>query len=305
MRTYEVTEPYLDLGCKLAEGPFWEREDNVLRFTDIVNCTVYRVNLADGPSSLKKLTYDSSISFTGELADKSDSFIFGGKYGVGIAGKEGGTPKMLQKYWSEQEEKDGKAERMRANDGAVDSEGRFWVSATCDPEVTAFAPEAVLFRLDPDGSFHRMEEKMTIPNGMSWSQDDKFLYLADTKDCSIYKYDFDAATGSISNKRMFYQTEEGTGPDGHAQDEQGNIWTAVWGAWKVVRVSPEGEVTAEIKLPTRCITAVAFAGEDLYITSEKEAEPDKYPDSVRYQGAVFKCHVGVAGKPSHKAIVKL
>lgn len=30
---------------------------------------------------------------------------------------------------------------MRANDGAVDSKGRFWVSAVCDPEVTPFAPE--------------------------------------------------------------------------------------------------------------------------------------------------------------------
>lgn len=32
-------------------------------------------------------------------------------------------------------------ERMRANDGAVDSKGRFWTSALCDPEVTSFAPE--------------------------------------------------------------------------------------------------------------------------------------------------------------------
>jgi sugar lactone lactonase YvrE len=99
-----------------------------------------------------------------------------------------------------------------------------------------------------------MEEGMTIPNGMSWSLDDKIMYLADTKDRNIYKYDFDAETGAISNKRVFFQTEEGTGPDGHAMDTEGNIWTAVWGAWKVVRISPEGEVTAEVKLPTRCIT---------------------------------------------------
>lgn len=167
---------------------------------------------------------------------------------------------------------------MRANDGAVDCKGRFWISATCDPEVTPFAPQgmqrsrlpnrlvccayylaAILFRLDSDGSFHHMEEGMTIPNGMSWSLDNKFMFLADTKDRAIYKYDFDAETGSISNKRMFYQTEEGTGPDGHAQDVHGNIWTAVWGAWKVRRISPEGKVTAEIKLPTRCITVSSSA----------------------------------------------
>jgi sugar lactone lactonase YvrE len=75
------------------------------------------------------------------LADDSESFIYGGKYGVGVALKNGGTPKPLKRFWSEEEEKDGKTKKMRANDGAVDSKGRFWVSAVCDPEVTSFAPE--------------------------------------------------------------------------------------------------------------------------------------------------------------------
>ncbi|KAK0383611.1 hypothetical protein NLU13_9522 [Sarocladium strictum] len=305
MHTFEVTEPYLDQGFGLSEGPFWEKDANVLRFTDIVNSKVYRVNLAEGPSSLQTLSYDHSISFTGEVADHKDWFVYGGKYGVGVSHKKGGTPRPVKEFWTEEEEKKEKREKMRANDGAVDSKGRFWVSAVCDPEVTSFAPEAVLFRLDPDGGLHRMEEGMTIPNGMSWSLDDKLMYLADTKDRNIYKYDFNAETGNISNKRLFFQTEEGTGPDGHAMDVEGHIWTAVWGGWKVIRISPEAKVTAEVRLPTRCITAVAFAGEDLYITSEKEPEPEKYPESVKYAGHVFKCHVGVAGKPSHKAIVKL
>lgn len=198
--------------------------------------------------------------------------------------KTGGTPRPLKHFWPREElrrEDKGRWEKMRANDGGVDCKGRFWISAVCDPEVTPFAPEgkkdfsssshlppnmmcsqvyyiAILFRLDPDGSFRHMEEGMTIPNGISWSLDNKLMYLADTKDRAIYKYDFDAETGDISNKRLFFQTEEGTGPDGHAMDVHGNIWTAVWGASKVVRVSPEGIVTAEIKLPTRCIT-VSFS----------------------------------------------
>ncbi|KAH8177188.1 SMP-30/Gluconolaconase/LRE-like region domain-containing protein [Sarocladium implicatum] len=300
-------KPYLDLGCGLGEGPFWDRENNIFRFTDIVSSLVYSVNLAKGPSSLKKVQYEDPISFTGEIADRKDSYLLGGKYGVYCGLKKGGTPRPLAHFWPQEErraEGGGRWKTMRANDGAVDCMGRFWISATCDPEVTPFAPQAILFRLDSDGSFHRMEEGMTIPNGMSWSSDNKLMYLADTKDRAIYKYDFEAETGAISNKRLFFQTEEGTGPDGHAQDVDGNIWTAVWGAWKVVRISPEGEVTAEIELPTRCITAVAFAGQDVFITSEKEAEPEKYKESVKYQGAVFKCHVGVEGKPSFKAVME-
>lgn len=95
----------------------------------------------------------------------------------------------------------------------------------------------------------------TIPNGMSWSKDDKTLYYTDTQDKCIYAYDYDSEAGNISNKRIFYRAqEEGTGPDGHTQDADGNLWVALWGAWKVVRVSPEGKVTAEIHVPTRCPT---------------------------------------------------
>lgn len=117
----------------------------------------------------------------------------------------------------------------------------------------------ILFRLDTDDQFHRVISNVTIPNGLSFSNDGRTLYFTDTADSCIYAYDYDEATGDISNKREFFRVaEEGAGPDGHAQDEEGNLWVAVWGAWKVVRVSPKGEVTAEIKLPTRCIT-VSFA----------------------------------------------
>jgi sugar lactone lactonase YvrE len=55
-------QPFLDVKCGLSEGPYWEEKDNVLRFVDIVKKLVYRVNLDEGPSSLKKQEYSESIS---------------------------------------------------------------------------------------------------------------------------------------------------------------------------------------------------------------------------------------------------
>lgn len=115
--------------------------------------------------------------------------------------------------------------------------------------------QAIEFRFEPDGKLHRILEGLTIPNGQTWSKDDKLFYFTDTPDGAIYNFDFDSESGSISNKRIFRKFEdEGTGPDGHAQDEDGNLWVAVWGSWKVLRISPEGEVIAEVKVPTRCPT---------------------------------------------------
>lgn len=107
--------------------------------------------------------------------------------------------------------------------------------------------------MDLDGQLNRVLTGLTIPNGMSWSKDDSLMYFTDTGDQSIYTYDFDVSSGAVSNKKSFFKPKEG-GPDGHAQDVEGNLWVAVWGAWKVVRLNPQGEVTAEVKVPTRCPT---------------------------------------------------
>lgn len=80
-------------------------------------------------------------SLTAELSSADDSFIFGGKYGIGIAKKNSNEMRSIQPFWTDEENQSGKAQRMRANDGAVDSKGRFWASALCDPLETPFAPE--------------------------------------------------------------------------------------------------------------------------------------------------------------------
>jgi sugar lactone lactonase YvrE len=74
------------------------------------------------------------FSVTAELEGAEDSFLFGGKYGVGIAKKDSSEHRYLHRFWNEDEVKDGKPERMRANDGAVDSKGRFWVGTLVDPK---------------------------------------------------------------------------------------------------------------------------------------------------------------------------
>jgi len=105
-----------------------------------------------------------------------------------------------------------------------------------------------------------MIEGLTIPNGMSWTHDDKTLYITDTPTKNIFAYDYDSESGDISNKRVFFHVEDenAAGPDGHAQDVEGYLWVAIFRGGKVVRVSPEGKVVAEIKLPTRCVSVRAL-----------------------------------------------
>lgn len=146
-----------------------------------------------------------------------------------------------------------------------------------------------------------MIEGISIPNGVTWSKDERTMYIADSPTRNIFAYDYDVETGNISNKRVFFSVEDPHGvPDGEAIDEEGYIWSAVHGLGKVVRISPEGKVVAEINLPTRCITCPVFVDDWLYITSAEEEHPDQFPDSTRYQGALFRCQVGVRGIPVNR-----
>jgi sugar lactone lactonase YvrE len=84
---------------------------------------------------------DISMGCTADIEGNDKEFIFGGKFGYGVCNRETGDYKWIKKVWSEEEFKDGKPDRMRGNDGAVDSQGRFWVGFMNDPLVAEIKDE--------------------------------------------------------------------------------------------------------------------------------------------------------------------
>lgn len=190
---------------------------------------------------------------------------------------------------------------MRSNDGAVDSKGRFWVEAFDDPEIADPTDEGKVFRLEPDGTLKTMYEGVVIPNGITWNEADNVMHLTDTTIGKIWSFGYDRESGDITDKKVYYQHEGPGNPDGHTIDVEGNLWQALYGGSRVLRISKEGKVTGEVLLPTRNITCCVFAGTDLFITSAKEDEPDKNAQSAKFAGNVFKVNVGITGPPRHKA----
>lgn len=203
-----------------------------------------------------QLQLTCQYSTTADLEGTDTKFVFGGKAGYAMFDKATGKWEYIKKFWTDEEIKAGKEKRLRSNDGAVDAKGRYWITTMNDSEEGAeVTDEGVIFRLDHDGTLHRMIEKVTIPNGISWSQDNKLIYFTDTPTKNIFVADFDLESGNLSNKRVFFHVEEEEGaPDGHCQDAEGHFWVSIFGCGKVVRVSPEGKKVAELHLPTRCTT---------------------------------------------------
>lgn len=139
-----ATQPWLRVQCSLGEGPFWETRTNTLRFIDIEKQELHSVDLNVGPSSHKVVKkMDISMGCTADIEGNDKEFIFGGKYGYGICNRETGEYRWIKKVWSEDEVRDKKPERMRANDGAVDSKGRYWVGFMNDPMVAEVVDEGM------------------------------------------------------------------------------------------------------------------------------------------------------------------
>ncbi|KAL8995179.1 MAG: hypothetical protein Q9169_005038 [Polycauliona sp. 2 TL-2023] len=301
MQRWKVTEPYIHLHCGLGEAPYYEESSKTLRFVDIVKEKLHTVDVEQGPSSHKIIDVEGAISTTAHIEGTDDELIVGAKKGYAYYNRKSNKLEYIKKVWNESDGP-GKEERMRCNDGAVDSAGRYWVGTMNDPKVQAPTDEAVLFRLDPNLTLHRMIEQATIPNGMGWSADDKKMFFTDSPTGNIFVYDFGAQTGSISNRKVFFHYEDDVGgvPDGFAMDIEGNLWAAICGGGKVIKVSTEGKVVGVIEMPTRMVSCPGFAGDDLFVTSAEEEEPEKYPDSVRYGGSLFRVHVGVRGMPLHR-----
>lgn len=181
-----------------------------------------------------------------------------------------------------------------------------------DPEVDSQGVgEGVLWRFEGEkGGVKKIMDNMTIPNGISWTEGDGWMYLTDSPAQRVYRFPYDKESGEVDvterEKRVWFQLEEeGVFPDGHALDVQGNVWQACYGGGKVIRISPEGDggkgrVTGVVRLPTRNVTCPVFVGKELFVTTAKDGSEEgsggaEGERSRRYGGSLFRVDVGVEG----------
>lgn len=139
---------------------------------------------------------------------------------------------------------------------------------------------------------------LTIPNTISFSPDNTILYYTHSSGRTVYAYDYSPSDGSVSNHRVFYRHEGPGEPDGHRIDKDGNMWHAVYGESRVLKLSPEGKLIGQINLPTKNITCCEFVGTELYITTANDDEGEGR--SKELGGALFRVDVGTTGLKAFK-----
>ena len=85
------------------------------------------------------------------------------------------------------------------------------------------------------------------------SPDSRTMYYADTFEHAVWAFDFDAASGTIANRRVFIDTRPTGGvPDGGTVDVEGCYWVTLPRAGKVNRDHPADAKCSRSSRRRRC-----------------------------------------------------
>jgi gluconolactonase len=177
------------------------------------------------------------------------------------------------------------------NDITIDLKGRIYFS---DPRYLGHEPieqpVQAVYRIDTDGTIHRIITDAGKPNGVCVSPDQKTLYVVSNDNgttgigrlpdktptykgqMALLAYDL-AEDGSAKFRKVFVNYAPNDGPDGLCADVEGNLYVAVRDETRpgIYAYSPAGNELAYIK--TEIPTNVGFGrgpeSRTLYITAGK------------------------------------
>jgi sugar lactone lactonase YvrE len=282
----------LDARAELGEGPVWDARAQCLYFVDILQGQVQRFD--PGTQAVRSCRVNQpvgAIALTG-----ADDLILAVRDGFARLDHASGCLSMIATINIEADRRD-----LRMNDGACDRAGRFWAGTMALDERPG---AGALYRLAPDGRVDLMLPAVTISNGIDWTLDDRRMYFIDSPTQSIDSFDFDVATGAITNRRPFVRIPADAGvPDGLTVDADGGVWVSLWRGAAVHRYTPDGALDCVVRVPVTHPTSCAFGGaalRDLYITTAAIALDARERERQQYAGGVFRCRPGPAGREPYR-----
>jgi sugar lactone lactonase YvrE len=159
---------------------------------------------------------------------------------------------------------------------------------------------AQLYSLDSSGVVKSLLTGVGLSNGLTWDASGRKFFYIDTLTRQIAEFQYDQDLGIVGQRRVLYEFPKDSGsPDGMTIDAEGNLWVALWGGFRVARISPTGELISELRLPVSQPTSVIFGGSNfdkLFITSARYGLSESILASEPLAGSVFVIDVGVSGR---------
>ena len=269
-------------GFEWSEGPVWVGKGELLLFSDIPNNSVMKWKEGRGVGVfLKPSGYTGKPRRGGEsgsnglLLDRRGRLVLcqHGDRRMARLEKDGSFTTLVDRY---------RGKRFNSpNDAVLKSNGDLYF--TDPPYGLQKGPKdpareldfCGVYRLSADGVLTLLTKKMTRPNGIGFSPDEKTLYVAQSDPDRAVWMAFDVKEdGTIARGRVFHDATEHVKagklkglPDGLKVDKAGNLFATGPGGVNVF--SPDGTLLGRID-PGEATANCCFAedGSVLYLTAD-------------------------------------
>ena len=270
-------EEVVPCGNQLGESPIWSEERQTLYWVDAPAGTLFSWDLKSAPV---RINFGEVLGCVGLRS--GGTLILGLESGLHAFDPATKKLKLLSEFEP--------GLNTRPNDGRVDRFGNFVIGSYNNAHRVDAAPIGGLWRLRAKGQ--ELEEildyKFRCSNCICFTKSGTTMFFCDTPTRKIYQFDYDPRVGPM-NRRLLYELPSSVpgGPDGAQCDDDGNLWAAISGAGKVIRITPEGKVDLEIELPVKQPTSVTIGGpmlDTVFITTRAE-------NGRNDAGSLFACRV--------------
>ena len=274
--------------AEVGECPFWDTQTKSLYWVDIRSPALHQHSL-DG-DRLRSWPLPAPVGAFALLEDGMRALVALAS-GLALLDLASGRVEHLLDPEPDRPEN-------RLNEGKVSPCGQYFVFGSMDDRTVKEATGA-LYCLSADRSIRTLATGLVVANGVAWSPDASTLYFSDSRAPTIWASDWNAATGTIANQRIFASPSAQQGrPDGAAMDEEGHYWSAGVSAGRLNRFAPDGRIVETIDLPVQAPTMPAFGPNGsrvMFVTSHRQVEKPTDED-----GSIVVLDVAQNGMPQRR-----
>ena len=142
-----------------------------------------------------------------------------------------------------------------------------------------------LWRIDKGGKVVLLTDQMGTTNGIALSPDEKVLYVNESVQRKIWKFNVDEK-GNIANKTLFAEFPD-FGFDGMKCDAEGNVYVTRYGKGTIAVLSPDGKLIREVQLKGKNCSNLVFGGLNgklVFVTLQDRKGMERFRNDIAGKG---------------------